>query len=330
VKCSSVFFLTLVLCSVAPAHSQENRSLVLSQTISLPNVQGGFNHMSVDVEHMRLFVAAPTNNTLEIVDLKTGKPWRTLEGGKPAAVRYAPEFNQLYVPRGQSLDIYDGKTLDPIASIDLGSNLDELQYNASAKRLYVACMAPDKTGIAVIAIPEGKLLGKIPLPAKLQGVAVEQKGSRIFANIPGVKQIALMDGEQGTLLNTWLLEDVEGNSPLGLDEAHHRLFVGTRHPAQLLVLDTTTGKPTAKVDISSDADDLFYDPVNKRIYVSCGEGFIDVIEQRDADHYKLSTRIPTVAGARTSTFSGKLNAFYLGVPRRGGQPAELRIFKVEK
>jgi DNA-binding beta-propeller fold protein YncE len=273
---------------------------------------------------------APTNNTLEIVDLKTGRPWRTLEGGKPAAVRYAPEFNQLYVPRGQSLDIYDGKTLDPIASIDLGSNLDELQYNASAKRLYVACMAPDKTGIAVIAIPEGKLLGKIPLPAKLQGVAVEQKGSRIFANIPGVKQIAVMDGEQRKLLNTWLLENVEGNSPLGLDEAHHRLFIGTRHPAQLLVLDTTTGKPIANVDISSDADDLFYDPVNKRIYVSCGEGFIDVIEQRDADHYELIARIPTVAGARTSTFSGKLNAFYLGVPRRGEQPAELRIFKVEK
>lgn len=181
-KSSSVFFLTLALCSVAPAHSQESRSLVLSQTISLPNVQGGFNHMSVDVEHMRLFVAAPTDNTLEIVDLKTGKPWRTLEGGKPPAVRYAPEFNQLYVPRGQSLDIYDGKTLNPIASIDLGSNMDELQYNARAKRLYVACMAPDKTGIAVIAIPEGKLLGKIPLPAKLQGVAVEQKGSRIFAN----------------------------------------------------------------------------------------------------------------------------------------------------
>jgi hypothetical protein len=210
VKCSSVFFLTLALCSVAPAHSQESRSLVLSQTISLPNVQGGFNHMSADVEHMRLFVAAPTDNTLEIVDLKTGKLWRTLEGGKPPAVRYAPEFNQLYVPRGQSLDIYDGKTLNPIASIDLGSNMDELQYNARAKRLYVACMAPDKTGIAVIAIPEGKLLGKIPLPAKLQGVAVEQKGSRIFANIPGVKQIAVMDGEQRKLLNTWPLENVEG------------------------------------------------------------------------------------------------------------------------
>src|SRR5258708_40091593 len=109
-KCSSVFSLTLVLGSLSPAaHCQESSSLVLSQTISLPNVQGGFNHMSVDAEHQRLFAAAPTNKTVEIVDLKTGKPWRSLEGERPAAVRYAPEVNQLYVSRGMSVYLYDGK-----------------------------------------------------------------------------------------------------------------------------------------------------------------------------------------------------------------------------
>jgi hypothetical protein len=108
------------------------------------------------------------------------------------------------------------------------------------------------------------------------------------------------------------------------------LFVGTRQPAQLVVFDTTTGKPVAKVTISSDTDDLFYDPAHKRIYISCGEGFLDVVQQRDADHYQLLTHIPTIAGARTSTFSAELQGFYLGVPRRGDEPAELRVFKVAK
>jgi DNA-binding beta-propeller fold protein YncE len=332
-KYSPAVFLTLVLCTLSPAHGQESSPLVLSplilsQTVSLPNVQGGFNHMSVDAEHLRLFAAAPTNKTLEIVDLKAGKPWRSLEGEKPAAVRYAPEFNQLYVSRGQSVSIYDGKTFDLITSIDLESNLDELQYDARAKRLYVGCMTPGKTGIAVIAIPDGKLLGKISLPDKLQGIAVEQNGIRIFANMPTLKQVAVMDRYKLTLLTTWPLANAEGNTPLGLDEARHRLFVGTRHPAQLVVLDTATGKAVAKINTNSDADDLFYDPAHKRIYVSCGEGFIDVIEHRDADHYRLIARVPTVAGARTSAFSAELSSFYLGVPRRGDQPAELRIFKV--
>ncbi|SRR5712692_3962677 len=329
-KYTPIFILAIVVCFLSLAHGQESASLVLSQTISLPSVQGGFNHMSVDAEHQRLFAAAPTNKTLEVVDLRSGKPWRSLEGEKPAAARYAPEFNQLYVPRGQSLYIYDGKTFDLIASIDLESNLDELQYNARAKQLYVGCMTADKTGIAVIAIPEGKLLGKIGLPAKPQGIAVEQEGTRVYANIPSLKQIAVMDREKRTLLSAWPLEDVQGNTPIGLDEAHHRLFVGARHPAQLVVLDTSTGKPVANIETNSDADDIFYDSTHKRIYVSCGEGFIDVIEQRDANHYKLHARIPTIAGARTSAFSAQLNGFYLGVPQRGDQPAELRIFKVGK
>jgi len=325
-KWSSIFSLTLVLGSLPPALCQESGLLVPSRTISLPKVQGGFNHMSVDAGRLRLFAAAPTNETVEIVDLKAAKLLRSLEGEKPAAVRYAPEFNQLYVSRGQSLFVYDGRTFDVIASIDLESNLDELQYDARAKQLYVGCMTAGKTGIAVIAIPEGKLIGKIALPDKPQGIAVEQNGSRIFANMPTLKQVAVMDRERRTLLQTWPLGDAEGNTPLGLDEAGHRLFVGTRHPAQLVVVDTATGKTIAKVDTNRDADDLFYDPEGKRIYISCGEGFVDVVEQRDADHYRMLAHVSTVAGARTSTFSGQLKRFYLGVPRRGDEPAELRVF----
>lgn len=329
-KLRHAFSLTFIICCLSFANGQDANLLSLSQTIPLTSVQGGFNHMSVDAEGLRIFAAAPTNETLEIVNLRDGKPWRSLEGDRPAAARYAPEFNQLYVSSRQGVSIYDGKTLGLIASIDIGSNLDELQYNARAKRLYVGCMTPGKTGIAVIALPEGKLLGMIPLPVKPQGIAVEQNGSRVFANMTGLKQIAVIDGEKRKVLHTWPLADVEENTPIGLDEAHHRLFVGARHPAKLVVLDTTTGKTIAKIDSNSDADDLFYDPAHKRIYISCGEGFIDVIEQRDADHYRLRARVPTVVGARTSTFSSQLNSFYLGVPRRGDQPAELRVYRVQR
>ena len=159
---------------------------------------------------------------------------------------------------------------------------------------------------------------------------MEENGSRIFANMPTLRQVAVMDREKLTLMAAWTLEGVEGNTPIALDESRHRLFVGARHPAQLLVLDTATGKTVAKLDTNGDADDLFYDPANQRIYISCGEGFIDVIEQQDADHYKLLERVPTVAGARTSTLSVPLNGFYVGVPRRGDQPAELRTYRITR
>src|SRR5205823_3637368 len=126
----TVLFFAMTLCFVSPAQAQETNPLVLTRTIAFPNVQGGFNHMSVDPEHQRLFAAAPTNKTLEVVDLNSGEPGRSLEGERPTAARYAPEFNQLYVPRGQSVYIYDGKTLDLITRVDLQSILDEVQYDA--------------------------------------------------------------------------------------------------------------------------------------------------------------------------------------------------------
>ena len=321
--------LSLIVMLSWCAFCQERASLAATQLIPLPKMQGGFNHMSVDAANQRLFAAAPTNQTLEIIDVGSGTPFRSLDGEKPAAARYAREFHQLYVPRGQSLYIYDGKTFDLITKVDIGSNLDELQYDPRAKELYVGCMTGEKTGIAVIAIPEGKLVAKIPLPAKPQGLAVEQKGYRIFANMPTLQEIAVIDRRKKIALEPWKLTDAEGNTPVALDEDRHRLFVGTRRPAQLVVLDTSTGRSLAKVDINNDTDDLFYDPAHKRVYVSCGEGFVDVITQEDADRYRLLRRVPTVAGARTSTFSTELNRLFVGIPRRGEQPAEIRAFQIE-
>jgi hypothetical protein len=98
----------------------------------------------------------------------------------------------------------------------------------------------------------------------------------------------------------------------------------------MAVFDTASGKPVANIEISGDTDDLFYDPALKRVYVSSGDGSIDVIDQRDADHYQSRGRIPTVAGPRTSTLSTVLNMFCLGVPRRGSQAAEIRVFQGQK
>jgi hypothetical protein len=191
-------------------------------------------------------------------------------------------------------------------------------------------MSENKTGIAVIAIPEGKLVAKISLPAKLQGIAVEQNGDRIFVNMPTLAQIAVVDRKKRVALQSWTLEGFQGNSPIGLDEARHRLFVGSRIPARLVVIDTNTGKPVTGVDINNESDDLFYDQRGKRIYISCGEGFVDIVQQRDADHYHLLALAPTVAGARTSTFSPLSNAIFVGVPQRDGQPAEIRVLKVNE
>ena len=62
--------------------AQEKQALRLVQTIPLPGVKGRLDHMGVDLDKKRLFVAAVTNNSLEVVDLTDGKVIKTLGGFK--------------------------------------------------------------------------------------------------------------------------------------------------------------------------------------------------------------------------------------------------------
>ena len=86
----------------------------------------------------------------------------------------------------------------------------------------------------------------------------------------------------------------------------------------------------ASVDIVGDTDDLFYDAANKRIYIAGGEGRITIIEQTDADKYMIADQINTAPGARTAYFIRETGRFYLAVPHRGDQGAEIRVFEAVK
>ncbi|MBU6401808.1 MAG: hypothetical protein KGS61_15935, partial [Verrucomicrobia bacterium] len=119
----------------------------------------------------------------------------------------------------------------------------------------------------------------------------------------------------------------QGNFPMALDEGHRRLLIGSRNPPRLIALDAGSGKVVAEVPIGNDTDDLFYDAKRQRVYVSCGGGVMDVIQQRDADHYLRLASLPTAPGARTSLFVPALDRLYLAVPRRGDQQAEIRVFQ---
>jgi hypothetical protein len=125
----------------------------------------------------------------------------------------------------------------------------------------------------------------------------------------------------------WPIKEARGNYPMALDEGHGRLFVVCRKPAKLLVLETESGKVLTSVECTGDADDVFYDAARGRIYISGGEGYISIIDQIDADHYRPVAKPPTASGARTSLLSPDGTRLYLAVPHALGREAEVRVYR---
>jgi len=108
-----------------------------------------------------------------------------------------------------------------------------------------------------------------------------------------------------------------------------------RRPAAVLVFDTKSGRRISTTSITADIDDLYYDANHKRVYIPGGQGFIDVFQQKDADHYERLARIPTVIGARTAGYTprvGKkgLDRIFLAVPYSPNKDAAVWVYTVQE
>ena len=301
--------------------------LNLIKTIPLPGVQGRFDHFSIDAKDNRLFVAALGNNSLEAVNLGAGKRLKSVAGmSKPTGVLYLPGNNLVAVANGDdgTLKLLDGSSFKVIHNLSELPDADNLRLDPNTG---LAWLGYGDGALGIIDAAAPKLTARVKLSGHPESFQLEKQGSRVFINIPDANQIALVDAAKHEVIGNWPMEKFQSNFPMALDETNHRLFVGCRKPARLVVLNTGTGKAVADLAISGDTDDLFYDPKRKRLYLSSGEGFVDVIGQRDPDGYSQLARIPTSPGARTSFFSPELDRFYLALPTHGKQHAEIRIYE---
>jgi DNA-binding beta-propeller fold protein YncE len=319
--------LAVIMTAGCLAHAQEQTDLLEQvQTIPLDGVEGRFDHFGADFQRHRLYVAALGNNTMEAIDVAAGKRIKSIQGlKKPTGIRVLPNTGDIVVASGDDGKVRffapDFKMLGTVDGLD---DADNVRLDAQGKVVYVGYM---DGALAIIDPQQMKKIGEVKLDGHPELFQLEANGPRIFVNVPTARQIAVIDREKRAVITTWPMREAEANFPMALDEANHRLFIGCRKPAKLLVLDTQTGKTVASLDCCGDTDNLYYDPSSKRIYVTGGEGCISIIEQTDADHYRRLGAVPTTPGARTSFYLPKAKTLYVAVPHRANQRAELREYR---
>jgi glutamine cyclotransferase len=320
----------LLICQTAIATDEHNGAAVqLKQTIPLSGVEGRIDHLDVNISGQRLFVCALGNNTVEVVDLNKGERVHTISGlGSPQGVAFVQELNRLFVgnDKGGVCNIYDANSFQLIGKVDFGDDADNVRYDRATKKIYVGF---GSGGIGIINAADGKRVDSIKLSAHPEAFELEKNGPRIFVNVPNSRQVAVIDRNKGEVTGIWKTDLAFGNFPMALDEANHRLFIGCRMPSKLVVLNTDSGDVVAKIDISGDPDDVFYDSKRHRVYAICGAGKIDIMEQTDANTYKASAKIDTADGARTGLFVPERDTLFVAVPHRGSQEAEIRRYAIK-
>jgi DNA-binding beta-propeller fold protein YncE len=319
-RCRFMFvFLPFVFCLLPCDAAADPLSLEQIQTIVLKGKPGKLDHLIVDGKSERLFQANKVNNTLDVVDLKAGKLLKQITGQAGIqGLAYAAELERLYAGLGTGgyCNIFDGKTYKLLRTIKFMDDADNVRYDPRTHLVYVAHA---EKGLGVIDGASLELKVNIHLPGSAESFQLETGRPRLYLNTPSPSQVVVIDTDKNEVVKNYPLQSAAANYALALDETNHRLFIGCRKKPMVVVMDSETGTEITSVPILADTDDLFYDAKRKRIYVSCGEGYVVVLRQVDPDHYELLEKLPTVKDARTSYFEPGTGRLYLAVPRQPGK-----------
>jgi DNA-binding beta-propeller fold protein YncE len=317
------------------AIGQASPVLVLKSRIPLANVKGRMDHLGVDVKGQRLFAAAFDNHTLEIIDVQAGKRVRTIADlEEPQAAYFDASTNHLFVSSegDGAVKIFDGTTFQLLQTAKLSTDADNIRYDARGKRVLVGyggekfragkVWRGHGDGALAFLDSTGNKAGEIAIDAHPESFQLEKSGTRVFVNVPDRREIQVADLAKGAVLAHWPVTNCMDNFPMALDESHHRLFVACREPERLLVFDTDMGKQVASLETVS-SDDIFYDASKGRIYVLGDKGFLDVFQQKDADHYAKIASYPTGPGAWTGFFAPEWGKLFVSARQQGEQSAAI-------
>ncbi len=308
------------------AQTDHSAPLQLEAKIPLGEVRGRIDHLAIDLVRQRLFVAELGNDTVGIVDLKKREVIQRISGlREPQGLGYAPAMDALYVANtgDGSVRVFAGAGYAPAGRIDLGENADNIRVDSAAGQIVVGY---GSGGLATIDARTLQRIADIPLPVHPEGFQLDPASSQIFVNLPKARAIAAADRRSGKLTSSWPVTIAGDNFPMALRRDTGEILIVFRSPAKLAAFSIKDGALLASADVCGDADDLFFDPKRQRVYVSCGEGFLDVLDAKDSE-YRHVGRIATVPGARTSLFVPELDRLLLAVRAEAEQPASIWVFR---
>jgi DNA-binding beta-propeller fold protein YncE len=313
--------LAVALAAAAmPAAAAE--PLQLEAKIPLGKVAGRIDHMAFDLARHRLLVAELGNDSVGVVDVEARKVVQRIGRLRnPQGVGYLPALDLLFVANAGdgSVRLYDGAHYGEAGRLDLGADADNVRIDAGVNRVLVGY---GSGALAMIDPASRRKVSDVALPAHPESFQHDPGSHRIYVNLPDARAIAMIDPATHKPA-IWSMRS-GGNFPMALRPAAQQVVVVFRSPARLGVFAMADGAGVAAAETCGDSDDMFDDARRERIYVSCGEGFLDVF---DAKEFRRVAHIRTVAGARTALFVPELDRLFLAVRASGAEPAAIWVFR---
>ncbi|MGE5406373.1 MAG: YncE family protein [Methanosarcina sp.] len=326
-----VAFIIVSVFAALPINAQKAASgYRIARTFSLTG-DGGWDYLSVDNPNNHLFVSH--GNQVNVADLNTGKEIAVIPNTNGVhGIAIASDLNKAYISCGKdtSVLVVDLTTFQPVKRVKVtGQNPDAIIYDQfSHKVLTFNGRSANSTVIDAVSY---KVVATIQLSGKPEFPQSDNKG-KIYVNIEDKGQISVINVSTFKVEKTWSISPGEEPTGLAFDDANNRLFSACSNKL-MVVSDAMSGKVVGTMPIGEGCDGIIFDPQDKRIYASNGEGSITVIQQETADKYSVIENFPTKSGARTITIDRSTHKIYLSFAERekgSMKPNSFSVLEIEK
>jgi YVTN family beta-propeller protein len=306
----SLWAVLLLACSVSTLAASPNYSVI--KRIPIPG-KGGWDYLAVDDASRRLYVSHATS--VEILNLDSGEKLGSIPTIGMHGIALAPEFNHGFLSdgKGNTVIMFDLKTMKVLAKIDSPKDPDGIIYDDGSKRVFA--FNGDSNSATVIDAATGKVAGTVDLGGGPEFAAADGHGY-VFDNLEDDSLVLKINSHDLKVEQRWPTAPCSSPSSMAMDRANRRIFIGCRSKV-MAVLDADSGKVITTLPIGDHVDATVFDAEKKLIFNSNGEGTITVIRQKSPDTYSVVQTVQTAPRAKTMAFDPKTHQLFLSTAENG-------------
>ena len=278
---------------------------------------GGWDYLTVDSAARRIYVSHGTQ--VQVLDEDSGAVLASIPGKGVHGIALAATAGRGFITNGtgDSVTVFDLKTLQPAGEIPTGKKPDAILYD-DFTRLVFANNADSGTSTA-IDTTTAKAVGTVKLGGAPEASASDGKGF-VFTNIEDKSELVKIDAKALKVVARWTLDPCQQPSALTIDRVSRRLYVGCRNKV-MVVVDADSGKVVASAPIGDHVDAAVFDAATKTVFFSNQDGTMNVFQAESPDRVRLVETAQTGQGAKTMAFDPKTKQAFLATAEYGEAPA---------
>ncbi len=306
---------------IASAQSA-GQSLVKVAVIDLPGPKGQrFDYLTMDDEDHYLLSAHLGPGILYVIDVRTNALVKAIPGVPGiTGVEYVPGIHKAYTSdwREEKIGVVDLRRMRVLKRLPTAEKPNGSTYAVGFGKIYVS----DTNGkaVAIVDTDKDEIVKTLLFESETGMPQYDSVAKKVYVNLRSTNEIAEIDPATDTVLDKYTVPGCRYNHGLAIDSEHHRAFLlcGGNRTVTVLALDTH--QALAHFSLPRGADVVKYDSGLRRAYAACSSGFISVVQEDDAAHFRKLEDFPVQPRVHSLAVDSATHRVYAPEQEEDGKP----------